>query len=357
MKVAFITRSTLYSIKGGDSIQVLKTAEYLKKIGVHTDIYLSTDSIPYKQYDLLHFFNIIRPADHLYHIKKSKKPYVVSTIYLDYSSFDRFGRGSIHRLLFNALGKTGSEYLKNIFRYLRKQDRMVSTEYILGHRRALNKVLSGADLILPNSVSEYKRLSKDTGFSGDYHVVPNGVDAHIFGQIPEGISREDKVVCVAQIYGMKNQLMLIKACEQLDLPLEIIGKPPPNHKQYYKLCREAAGKKVEFIDFMPQDQLLQYYAAARVHALPSWFETTGLSSLEAGAMGCNIVVGTIGDTLDYFKDMACYSEADDVNSLVQAISNALSQENTGKLRDYILKHYTWAKAAEETLLAYKTVLS
>jgi len=356
MRVALIARSTLKTVQGGDTIQVLKTADELKKLGVTADVFLASDTIPYEQYDLLHFFNIIRPADHLYHIHKSRKPYVVSTIYLDYSVFDRFGRGNIHRILFNILGKPGSEYLKNMYRFMRRQDSMISKQYVWGHMRAMKNVLKGAALILPNSQSEFQRLAKDTGFSGAYHIVPNGIDAKNFSVIPDDIFREDKVLCVAQIYGMKNQLSLIQACKNLKIPLDIIGTAPPNHQKYYRLCEELSDKNVRFIDFMHQTELIKYYAASRVHALPSWFETTGLSSLEAAALGCNLVVGTGGDTRDYFKDMAWYCQADDLASIESALSNAMDQKNDGTLRDFILTHYTWARAAEETLSAYNKAL-
>ncbi len=355
IKAALITRSTLHTVKGGDSIQVLKTAEELNKIGVKADVYLSTDSINYKQYDLLHLFNIIRPADHLYHINKSNKPYVLSSIYLDYSAFDTRGRGRLQRVLFKGLGKSGSEYVKNMYRYISGQDSLVSKPYILGHRKTMMQVLNTVALLLPNSVSEYNRLSLDTAFNGPYHVVPNGVDTNIFGTLSKDTKRKSKVISVAQIYGMKNQLELIRACNDLGFPLDIIGTPPPNHKRYYEMCREEAGSQVKFIDFMPQSALVQHYAAAKVHALPSWFETTGLSSLEAAAQGCQLVVGTIGDTRDYFKDMAHYCEADNRDSLKKALGDAMNDDDN-RLRKYVLEHYTWKRAAEETLKAYQKVL-
>jgi hypothetical protein len=83
MKVAFISRATLYSSPGGDTRQLEQTALNLKKLGVEIDIYRSDETIDYGQYDLLHFFNVIRPADFITHIKLSKKPYVVSTIFVE----------------------------------------------------------------------------------------------------------------------------------------------------------------------------------------------------------------------------------------------------------------------------------
>ena len=93
MKVAYISRSTLYSTPGGDTKQLDLTAHYLRALGVDVDIYLSNQDIDYSQYDLLHFFNIIRPADILMHAQKSGKPFVVSTIFLDYGEFEKQTRG------------------------------------------------------------------------------------------------------------------------------------------------------------------------------------------------------------------------------------------------------------------------
>ena len=58
MKVAFITRSTLYAVPGGDTEQILQTARFLKELGVEVDLFLTTEKINYAEYDLLHVFNI-----------------------------------------------------------------------------------------------------------------------------------------------------------------------------------------------------------------------------------------------------------------------------------------------------------
>jgi hypothetical protein len=60
MKVAFIARSSLYSVKGGDTIQIVSTAKYLRQLNVDVDIKLADEKIDYNHYDLLHFFNLIK---------------------------------------------------------------------------------------------------------------------------------------------------------------------------------------------------------------------------------------------------------------------------------------------------------
>jgi glycosyltransferase involved in cell wall biosynthesis len=91
--------------------------------------------------------------------------------------------------------------------------------------------------------------------------------------------------------------------------------------------------------------------------LPSWFETTGLASLEAGVMGCNLVVGRGGDTADYFRQHAWYCDADDLSSLETALAHALEHDSRPDLRELILAEYTWPKAAEKTRQAYMDALN
>lgn len=347
----------MYSVFGGDSVQVQKTAAELRKLGVQADVYKASDTISYERYDLLHFFNIIRPSDHLYHIRRSKKPYVVSTIYLEYSGFDRRGRGAGHRLLFGLLRESGAEYVKNLFRFFKRQDKLISTEYIWGHKRAIKSILRNASAILPNSQSECNRVVRDFGYNGKSYVVPNGIDAGIFGEIPGDVRREHKVICVAQVFGMKNQHLLIDACKELGVSLDIIGNPPPNHTSYYDMCRRLAGPDVKFYGFLTQEQLVRHYASAKVHALPSWFETTGLSSLEAAAQGCNLVVSALGDTADYFDGYAWFCTPDDQSSIVSAIAKALEAPDNMAMRRTVLENYTWKRAAEVTMDAYTKVIA
>lgn len=357
LKIAFIVRSTIYKIVGGDSQQVINTAAELRKLGVDVDIVLSNEKIDYSKYDLLHLFNIIRPADHLLHIEKSNKPLIISTIYLDYSEFDQQGRSVLQNKIFRAVRKDCAEYLKNGYRFLLMQDRIASYEYLKGHRRAIKKILTKAKLLLPNSVSEYHRLENDYNISQQYHVVPNGINYDIFKDIPKVDRIENQVLCVGQIYGLKNQHRLIEASANLDIELVIIGKSPPNHTSYYNYCKSISGKNVTYFDFMPQEHLLEHFARSKVHALPSWFETTGLSSLEAGVMGCNLVVGSSGDTLEYFKEKASFCHANDVESIKDSLVKELEKPVDFKFRDSILENYTWTKAAEETLIAYNKALN
>ena len=111
MRVLFISRATLFSVKGGDTVQLNNTAEALRKKGVHVDIGLCNQVFDYSPYDLLHFFNIIRPADLLHHAQKAGKPVVVSPIYQDFYGFEQNNTQGFRHFLAGRLSKNGMEYL------------------------------------------------------------------------------------------------------------------------------------------------------------------------------------------------------------------------------------------------------
>jgi hypothetical protein len=164
MRVAFISRSTLFSGKGGDTVQLVKTADYLRQYGIEVDIFKSSDRIDYDAYDVMHGFNVIRPADLVKHFESFKKTRVLSTIYIDYAGFERGARTGLAGWIFQVVGADGSEYLKTIARWLRNGEKNFSLRYLFaGHRRSVKRLIGLSDLLLPNSESEYKRLAQSYG--------------------------------------------------------------------------------------------------------------------------------------------------------------------------------------------------
>ena len=182
MNILFISRSTLYSSAGGDTVQILKTAEFLRLAGYRVDVNLCTDRIDYRPYDLIHFFNIIRPADILQHIFDSGRPYVVSTIYVDYREYELNARTGLTRLLFRCLSADTAEYLKVVARRIKNAERIVSPRYLLwGHRRSVRYIIRHSGCLLPNSHSEYRRLAAHYHLQQTYRVVPNAIDPRSSG--------------------------------------------------------------------------------------------------------------------------------------------------------------------------------
>jgi glycosyltransferase involved in cell wall biosynthesis len=357
MKVAFITRSTLDTAPGGDTIQIKQTAKQLRILGAEVDILPTTLKIDYDLYDLLHFFNIVRPADILHHISKSKKPFVLSPIYIDYGEFDRHHRKGISGFIFRRFSSSANEYFKTIGRWLLGKDSLRSKNFLFkGQMRSVKEVIGKTSWLLPNSEAEYTALMKEYKISNPYTVVPNGID-HLLFQPDLTVSKSEKlVISAARIEGIKNQLNLVKALNNTEFTLLLIGSSAPNQKKYYKQCRQIASENIQFIDHIQQEELLTYYKKAKVHVLPSWFESCGLSSLEAAAMGCNIVITDKGYTRDYFSNHAFYCDPASPASILDAVRKASQAEWKPGLQEKIFREFTWQHAAVVTLDIYKKIL-
>ncbi|MBS1599283.1 MAG: glycosyltransferase family 4 protein [Bacteroidetes bacterium] len=358
MRILFISRSTLFTNTGGDTVQIIKTAEYLRTSGVSVDIRLTNEKIDYRGYDLIHFFNIIRPADILQHIIDSGKPYVVSTIFVDYSEYEKKVRRGFAKIIFSFLSADQIEYFKAIARSIKNNEKIISRKYIWwGQRKTIKYILSNAACLLPNSENEYKRLLQRYGIPQKYKVIPNAIDENVFVNTGHAqVRQDDLIICVARIEGLKNQLNLIKAMNGSRFNVCIVGAHSTNQYKYYEECKRIAHDNIKFTGPLEREELIKYYSLAKVHILPSWFETTGLSSLEAAAMGCNIVITDKGDTREYFEDMAWYCDPQSPDSISSAIEKAAASPANEELIKKIFNHYTWKIAAKKTAVAYEEIV-
>lgn len=332
LRVLFQTRPDYLKNLAGDSIQLLKTKEYLEKLGVTVDVSTSVASLA--NYEIIHLFNTTRVKEAYYYYlnaKKQKKPVAVSTIYWDFAEFCHTP-GSPQNLYTNWVNSQAMR--KTIFR--------------------------NADLLLPNSKAEADLIGRQTRGSAPCHIVPNGVDPLFARGDPNEFYRQhgmkDFVLCVGRISPRKNQLALAKALKGTGLTLVLAG--PVNDREYAEKCRMAYPGLI-MLSHLEHHQLPGLYAAARVHVLPSWFETPGLASLEAGLAGCRLVSTDRGCAAEYFGRMACYCNPDSEESIRNAVIKALkiSDSELLTLKFHISNNFLWESAALETLNGYEKILS
>ncbi len=367
MRVLFQSRITLISVPGGDTIQMIKTAEALRRKGCQVDV--TTELTPdLSNYDIVHLFNLMRPQEtyiQALNARRQGKTVALSTIYGPYVEYDSRARGGIAGVLLKVIKHSQFEYLKVMARAIKNREIHKGTLRLLwlGFNTLQSRLIKMADVFLPNSESEMKKLLTDLPLTNGkkYLVVPNAVDIEVFDANVTEVSSEVRkyegcILCVGRIEGRKNQLNLVRAMKDLPWPLVLIGKISPNHLSYLKQIKKEAGPNVHIIGHVEHDQLPQFYKVAKVHALISWMETPGLSSLEAGAMGCNLVITDKGTTRDYFEDYVFYCKPDSVESIRNAIIKAYESPANPALRKCILENYTWERAAARTLEGYELVL-
>lgn len=367
MNVLFQTRTNLYTAPGGDLIQILKTKEFLEKLGVHVDISLDFEP-DLTNYDIVHLFNLMDPQDiylQCMNAKKQNKKVVLSTIYGLYTEYERKARGGFAQKIANILSPYQIGYLKILLRHYHEKRFHSGVKKMLfkGYYKLMKDITRNTDVFLPNSVSEMNRVASEFKLKNyKFNAVPNSIDKNIFNdsKITETNKFEkyrNSIVCAARIEGRKSTLNLIKAVKQTNHTLVLVGNASKNQTSYVNQVKAELSDKIIFLGAISHDDLKELLEVAKVHALISWMETPGLSSLEAAAMGCNIVVTKKGDTEEYFEDYAFYCEPDNIDSITNAIEQAFNSEVNPKLKEKILNNYTWEKAAEITLEGYKKALN
>ncbi|KAF5045935.1 Glycogen synthase [anaerobic digester metagenome] len=216
-----------------------------------------------------------------------------------------------------------------------------------------------ADILLPNSKMEENLIINKFNLSNsNFKVVYNAVDKNFFEANPENFINkygdEEFLLCSGRIEPRKNIHSLIKAVNDTDLKLFIVGKYDEKDG-YFSYCKKLSNDNIQFLGFFNQEELSSAYAAAKVHVLPSFYETPGLSSLEAAAAGCNVVSTEVGSAIEYFGDMAYYCSPNNVDSIKKALFEAWSEKFNHEVKKTV-KKYSWEATASQTLNAYELIV-
>ena len=352
MKVLFTTRASLFAQPGGDTLQITQTAAALKDLGVDVTIKLRGETRDYDAYDLIHFFNIGRPADIIGDLHRINKPIIVSSIWVDYSEWEA-QQGGLRAALINLLGKFAIEYIKTVGRAFANADYLPGWQYLrLGQKKSMQLIMSKAVRVIASSSSESNRLNKVFNTAPKTEVLTLGVQQELIGA---PVQDREGVLCVGRIEGLKNQLHAIAAAKNAPWHLKIIGKPAVNQRKYYQKCRKAAGNNVSFLGWLLPEHLSQAYQEAKVLVLPSYFETFGLVALEALANGCRVVMSDRPDMNSIFKDRVLFCDPTDPEDIRRKIDEALKLPPV-TLSEEDLAYFSWAQVAHQLLAIYKNIL-
>ncbi|HUG90197.1 MAG TPA: glycosyltransferase, partial [Planctomycetaceae bacterium] len=139
-------------------------------------------------------------------------------------------------------------------------------------------------------------------------IIPPGVDVRKFRPLDRESSRASLglqggriLLYVGRLERLKGVDILFRAVAALDDTSDvrvIVVGGSANSPELARLRRVAHGLgidgRVMFMGSLPQDQLPQYYSAADICVLPSFYESFGLAALEAAACGIPVVASRVG---------------------------------------------------------------
>ncbi len=339
----FAANVTAFQAPGGGENQLVQTGRWLERLGVPVRLFSPwTDRI--EDARVLHLFGMSREGLALAQwARKRNVPVALSPIsWFQPAALAALETRSSRRL--RALAAYGLRALMPA---------------LPGWKRTL---LHLAGAVLPNSQAEAHQLARLFGVPHErLHVVPNGVDPgfgmadpHLFTSRYGG---RDFVFFAGRVEPRKNLLGLIEALENSGRHLMVAGDAPAGCEAYLKRCRDAGRGRVTWLGRLEADDplLASAYQAARVFALPSWFETPGLAALEAALAGVAVVITPYGSTREYFGDLAEYARPDHPREIAQAVERCWNQGADPRLRARVKDHYLWPRAAEITAEIYERI--
>jgi len=116
---------------------------------------------------------------------------------------------------------------------------------------------------------------------------------------------------------------------------------------------------VDFLDFVPDDDLAALFSACEAFVFPSLYEGFGLPPLEAMAAGAPVICSNTSSLPEVVGDAALLINPREVGEIANAIERVITDS---ALRDELrtkglaqAKKFSWERAARETLAVYQRV--
>ncbi len=344
MKVLFNVYPSAFQTPGGGEVQLLKTKEYLEKLAIDVKLFDQwTDAL--EQCDIFHTFGSVKDSLSIQQAAKNSGAKTALSTICWYDLRSAYYTYTDLRSRTLSLARHFAKLFVPLTPSMRKSLMHVS------------------DLLFPNSQMEAEQLKRYFHVPQEkIFVVPNGVDER-FARADAGLfireyGLEDFILFVGRIEPRKNQLTFVRAMRDTRQTIVFLGGALPDYEAYYAQCKKEASPNMYFLDAVGHDNplLASAYAACNTFVLPSWFETPGLSALEAAMAGAKVVITDGGSTLEYFGDLVRYVRPNDQRDMRQATLDVFARPKDARLKDYVQAHYSWRRVAEITLQGYRRLM-
>ncbi len=354
MRVLFQNRISANAAPGGDTVVMDRYRSYLQTRGVHVDTIHDATADP-AQYDLVHLYNLVLPKTIeplARRVQESGVPFVVQAFQENQSFY--LGRSiTLYRLLLAYMQKNQDKALLPRYLELMKLAESLPTDtsaFAANHARAVI-CTSGEerDFLLSLHPAAQALVCMHGA-----QVSPEEVGPELFEKA-HGL--RDFVLCVGRLEARKNQLALLAALEDDDIPVVLADGGVCYSPDYSNICRVFRRKgRTLYTGRLSPRMLISAYRAAKVHVLPSWYELPGLVTLEAALYGCNVAASPHGGIREYLGDTCLYFEPEDLPGMRRAVLQALEAPKTGAAAQ-AARPFTWEKSGEKIYRLYQDILA
>jgi len=255
-----------------------------------------------------------------------------------------------------------------------------SPKHILERKRVkmvsplLKSVFKKATVI--QAISHYlAHFAEERGYKGEVCIIPNGVDVKNF-QFPIsnfqkeelrnklGIKQDDKVLITTSRLVEKNAVGdIIASLTYLleHVKLIIIGAGHLESVLKLQVTSSQLEGRVQFLGYIPQEELPQYLHIADVFVRPSLSEGFGSSFIEAMAAGIPVIATPVGGITDFLFDpfankdklpTGLFCDVKDPENLAEKVKLLLSDSDlknriVREAEKMVVHKYDWNLIAKE----------
>jgi glycosyltransferase involved in cell wall biosynthesis len=204
-------------------------------------------------------------------------------------------------------------------------------------------------------------------------VIHSGVDQQRFRRVAGRPIEDPYVLFVGSEQPRKNLATLLAAFAQLKRDPQFsrlrfikVGLPGGREARFREetlsaIRRLGIEREVIFTDWVPDEDLPRYYAAADCFALPSLYEGFGLPALEAMACGCPVLISTDAALVEVCGEAAISVDALDTAAIAGGLAAVASDSRFRRdLRDRGFRRasaFSWSRTARETERVYSDALA
>ena len=235
----------------------------------------------------------------------------------------------------------------------------------IGMQKRVSRTLTR---IITVSKSARKDISRDFRIPANkFRIVPNGINTKLFYPIDQ-IEREKNRVIVTNSADtpLKGLFFLFQAVAELekiqDVNITVVGEPKKDGEIVRLIQKLGIGHRINFTGRIDHREFVQQYARATVAVVPSVYEGFGLPVGEAMACGVPVISTTGGALPEVVGDAGVLVQPANSAALAGAIRELLNNPLRAKelgMAGYrrVQKHFSWEKAAQKTVAAYREVIN
>jgi len=344
MKIALISYPMLFQRKGGLQIQILETLKALDSNSVDVHLFEASRE-KLKNYDLIHVFSSINGNHRIVEAAKEQNIPIVITPIIQTTDWTYWFSAKA-RLLDILVGKLTNWSLRTNYQEVKSS--MTNADHIFAGSGEEKWAISNAFDVHKEKIS----------------IVPIGVSEQFYTSTPE-LFREtfnfnkEFVLCAANISTYKNQLSIVKALNNVNLDLVLLGGCDKRDSDYLDKCLNEGNGRVHYLGNIEHDNpvLASAYAAASVSVLVSQGENGPTVAYESLAAGTPVVV-TKYNGLEMKKNDDVWRESDpyNVNEITNAILELKDSLATTEMIRETVRDMSWNAIAKKLITGYKLLL-